>query len=324
VLTVVKALIDFIYYAQLQSHTNRTLDALQAALDTFHAHKQVFLDLKITEHFNIPKFHAIQHYVDAIRRLGSADGYNTESPERLHIDFAKKAYRASNRRDYTEQMALWLQRQEAMALRASYLRWLQGPPAAAADDDDDDEESTGPPNPLVVVQLPLTQLPTASYSLAKSPAKENLSVGYLQTFHGADDLVPALSLFLKTHFKSCPIAPGQFDRFDIYNQILVHLQPNRYLSDQRRSSRIRAVAPVLPKGRPTGIPAIFDTALVPSRGPVPVLCLRPAQIRVIFKLPPQFGQYPHPLAYIEWFTPLNRPDPTTGMFTTHRSTRLHR
>ncbi|KAJ7814340.1 hypothetical protein B0H14DRAFT_2210429, partial [Mycena olivaceomarginata] len=123
VLTVVKSLIDFIYYAQLQSHTTRTLDAMQAALDTFHAHKQVFVDLKIRKHFNIPKFHSLQHYVDGIRRLGSADGYNTKSSERLHIDFAKKAYRASNRRDYTEQMALWLQRQEAIALRSAYLQW---------------------------------------------------------------------------------------------------------------------------------------------------------------------------------------------------------
>ncbi|KAJ7714114.1 hypothetical protein DFH07DRAFT_820773 [Mycena maculata] len=49
--------------------------------------------------------------------------------------------------------------------------------------------------------------------------------------------------------------------------------------------------------------------------------LRPAKIRVIFKLPLQFGSYPHPLAYIEWLTPLNgRPDPVSGMFTTHRST----
>ncbi|KAJ7748280.1 hypothetical protein DFH07DRAFT_703727, partial [Mycena maculata] len=49
--------------------------------------------------------------------------------------------------------------------------------------------------------------------------------------------------------------------------------------------------------------------------------LRPAQIRVIFKLCLQFGSYPHPLAYMEWFMPLNgRPDPVSGMFTINRST----
>ncbi|KAJ7909920.1 hypothetical protein B0H13DRAFT_2233000 [Mycena leptocephala] len=326
VLTVVKALIDFIYYAQLQSHTVRTLNALQSALDTFHAHKQVFVDLNIREHFNIPKFHAIQHYVDSIRRLGSADGYNTESPERLHIDFAKKAYRASNRRDYTEQMALWLQRQEAMALRTSYLQWLvlQGCPALddSEDDDDDDDQGAGTSAPAVVVRLPPTNLPTTAYSIAKSPASENMTVGYLQTTHGAVDIIPALTLFLKVHFKQSPVTPSLYDRFDIFNQITIHLPQNRYLSNQPRSSRIRAVAAIPPKSRHAGSPAVFDTALViedPSQ-----YSLRPAQVRVIFKLPPQFGTYPHPLAYIEWFTPLNRPDPTSGMFTTHRSTRSHR
>ncbi|KAJ7073219.1 Zn-finger domain-containing protein [Mycena belliarum] len=334
VLTVVKALIDFIYYAQLQSQTTRTLNALQAALDTFHLHKQVFVDLGIREHFNIPKFHALQHYVDGIRRLGSADGYNTESPERLHIDFAKKAYRASNRRDYTEQMALWLQRQEAVALRVSYLQWLtiQGVPAPApaqADSDDEDDDDDDDPNPAVTVHLPPTTLPTTSYSIAKSPAIANVTVGYLQTVHGAHDIVPALSQFLKQHFPPSPVTPGAYDRFDIFNRLSVHLRSNRYLSNEPRSSRIRAVAAVAPKGRSLGSPAVFDTALIvedPSQyvhsSGIAGLC--PAQVRVIFKLPPQFGSYPHPLAYVEWFTPLNRPDPISGMFTTHRSTRLHR
>ena len=57
--------------------------------------------------------------------MGSADGYNSESPERLHIDFAKEAYCASNKRDYVEQMAIWLQRQEASWLQESYLIWVE-------------------------------------------------------------------------------------------------------------------------------------------------------------------------------------------------------
>ncbi|KAJ7496317.1 Zn-finger domain-containing protein [Mycena galericulata] len=331
VLTVVRSLIDFIYYAQLQSHTTRTLAALQSALNTFHANKQVFVDLKIREHFNIPKFHALQHYVDAIRRLGSADGYNSESPERLHIDFAKKGYRASNRRDYTEQMTLWLQRQEAIALRSSYIQWLAVKRLPASDDSEsEDEEDSRPAAPEVVVRLPPTQLPTTpAYSIAKFPAVQNVTVGYLQTAHGADDIVPALTNFLKVYFKTSPIKPSSYDRFDIFNQISLHLPRNRYLSDQTRSTRVRAVPAVPPKGRFAGSPAVFDTALViedptqyvPSSG---FAGLRPAQIRVIFKLPPQFGTYPHPLAYIEWFTPLNNPEPISGMFTTHRSTRQQR
>ncbi|KAF8223355.1 hypothetical protein L208DRAFT_1317169, partial [Tricholoma matsutake] len=39
-----------------------------------------------------------------------------------------------------------------------------------------------------------------------------------------------------------------------------------------------------------------------------------AQVHAIFNLPPQFGQLPHPLAYIEWFTTLSQLDPVTGMY----------
>ncbi|KAJ7478536.1 hypothetical protein FB451DRAFT_1453183 [Mycena latifolia] len=316
VLTVVKALIDFIYYAQLQSHTSRTLQALQKSLDTFHANKQIIVDLGIREHFNIPKFHAIQHYVDSIRALGSADGYNTESPERLHIDFAKKAYRASNRRDYTEQMALWLQRQEAVALRASYLAWCDeehSPP----DSDDSSDESTSEDNVTVPVTSPSPSQSLIAYTIAKRPATLNVSVAQLQLNHGAADILPALTAFLKFNFKSCPILPGPFDRFDVYNQVSLHLPRNRYLSDKPRANRIRAIPAIPPKALVVEDPAQYS----PSSG---LAGLRPAQIRVLFQLPPQFGTFPHPLAYIEWFTPLNRPDPVSGLYTTHRSTRLHR
>jgi hypothetical protein len=52
--------------------------------------------------------------------------------------------------------------------------------------------------------------------------------------------------------------------------------------------------------------------------------LRVAQIRLIFNLPPQFGFFRHPLAYIEWFTPLGSMDPNTGLFSITRSTRQAR
>jgi hypothetical protein len=47
-------------------------------------------------------------------------------------------------------------------------------------------------------------------------------------------------------------------------------------------------------------------------------------IRVIFKLPLQFTSYNHPLVYVEWFTPLGRPETLTGMHVVSRSTRFHR
>ncbi|KAG1727147.1 hypothetical protein EDD22DRAFT_982766 [Suillus occidentalis] len=95
-----------------QTHMDMTLS---------HMHNDIFLKLGVREHFNIPKFHLMLHYVDAIRLFGSADGSNTELPERLHIDFAKRAYRASNRCDYIIQMTTWLRRQESIAIQEAYL-----------------------------------------------------------------------------------------------------------------------------------------------------------------------------------------------------------
>lgn len=79
VVMAVHALLDFIYLASLQAHTTLTLSALQQALDDFHAHKHVFIDLgaRRPPHFNIPKYHMLEHYVTLIRNFGSADGFNT-------------------------------------------------------------------------------------------------------------------------------------------------------------------------------------------------------------------------------------------------------
>ena len=130
VLVIARSLLDFIYYAQFQQHTDKTLVAMEDSLRAFHAHKDVLIELSIRDHFNVPKIHSLVHYISSIRALGSADGYNTEYPECLHIDYAKDAYRASNKRDYVEQMALWLQRQEVIDRKSVYLAWRQHRKAA--------------------------------------------------------------------------------------------------------------------------------------------------------------------------------------------------
>ncbi|KAJ7184817.1 Zn-finger domain-containing protein [Mycena filopes] len=329
VLTVVRSLIDFFYYARFESHTSTTLDALQACLDTFHLNKQIIIDLGVREHFNIPKIHSLQHYVDVIRSLGSADGYNTEAPERLHIDFAKKAYRASNKRDYTSQMTLWLQRQEAFALRESYLDWLQKKLGTETPENDDSDDDEAPRAEELTVELPVSKLPTTAYSVAKSPAFPDVTVVQLETIYGAVDFVTAFTSFINKYFPRCSVIPNRHDRFAVYKQLSLRLPRNRYVADKVRVCRLRATPAIRAKGRSPGSPAHFDTALVvedpstysPSAG---LKGLRVAQIRAIFTLPPQYGTYPHPLAYIEWFTGFNRPDNVTGLFTIHRSSRAQR
>ena len=340
VLSVVKALVDFIYYAQLQCQTTQTLASLLKCLEVFHRNKEVLIDLEIREHFNIPKLHNIGHYVDSIQALGAADGYNTEFPERLHIEYAKEAYAASNKRDYTEQMALWLQRHEAINIRKAYLMWLR--PKQTTDKrrswhgEDDDEEHKEDAN---VVQVELSShvpflVPTLSsttYHIAKSPAFPNVTIHYLESMHGAVDFLQALTHFLVKNSPGSP-CPSKYDRFDLYKQILVSIPFNSYLAlNQSTVHRIRATPPSTSAGRKSRSVGQFDPAFIVedlqtyrlgSSGSLDGLCV--GQVQVIFNLPPQFGRYLHPLAYVEWFTPLRTKDKITGMYSVSRSTRLGR
>ncbi|KAH9839355.1 uncharacterized protein C8Q71DRAFT_703890 [Rhodofomes roseus] len=118
-----KALLDFIYMAQYSVHSETTLLALEESLATFHSKKDIFVRLGARDHFDFPKLHAMVHYVRAIRLYGTTDNYNTESTERLHIDFAKEAYRATNHKDEFPQMTKWLERREKVLQHANYVEW---------------------------------------------------------------------------------------------------------------------------------------------------------------------------------------------------------
>src|SRR5258708_3402476 len=104
---VVQALctvVDFITYAHFKAHMETSLEKMDRAWSAIHEHKSIFVDLGIRKSFNIPKFHSLIHYVLVICSHGTLNGYNTESPERLHIDFMKVPFRAGNKRDYTAQI----------------------------------------------------------------------------------------------------------------------------------------------------------------------------------------------------------------------------
>ncbi|KIY47605.1 hypothetical protein FISHEDRAFT_74547 [Fistulina hepatica ATCC 64428] len=133
-LLAIRALLDFIYIAQYPTHNETTLGYLQAALHTYHEKKDVFIHLKVrgpkpkvSSHLNIPKFHSMHHYIPSIWLYGTLDNYNTETYKRLHIDFAKIGWCASNHKNVMPQMVNWLQRCENMAAFEAYL-WHHNAP----------------------------------------------------------------------------------------------------------------------------------------------------------------------------------------------------
>jgi hypothetical protein len=158
VVRTARSLMDYMYLAHSASLSDDDLDAMEDALRTFHDHKDVFkaLGAVVTDKgfHGIPKIHMISHYAHHIRQLGTPDGYNTETSERLHIDFAKMGYRASNKVNTTKQMALYIQRLEAIAMHATHLSQASTPlrrrdtaaetldpePIEDEDEEEDDEE----------------------------------------------------------------------------------------------------------------------------------------------------------------------------------------
>ncbi|KIY60733.1 hypothetical protein CYLTODRAFT_363744 [Cylindrobasidium torrendii FP15055 ss-10] len=120
----VRVILDFIYLAQYSSHNAYTLKYMDDCLDAWKKNKWIFISVEARTDFNIPKVHSLRHYVQSIRLFGTTNNYNTEMFERLHIEYAKKGWRASNRRDEFPQMTRWVIRQETVHAFDRFLRGL--------------------------------------------------------------------------------------------------------------------------------------------------------------------------------------------------------
>ncbi|KAG8912619.1 hypothetical protein FRC01_004991, partial [Tulasnella sp. 417] len=136
IVTAARSLLDFIYLAHYPSHSTSTLQQMKEAINSFNASKDVFIGAGLRDHFNIGKIHSLAHYAPSIIDYGALDGYNSEISERLHIDFAKLGYRASNRKAYLNQMVAWLERHEKVNAFGRYQAWV-----ASLD-------QSAPPNPI--------------------------------------------------------------------------------------------------------------------------------------------------------------------------------
>lgn len=223
-----RALMDFIYRAHLPQLHEGDLAALESDLAEFHDYKDIFRSaelLKSKKLFNgIPKIHMLRHYAQSIRELGTTDGYNTETPERLHIDYVKLAFRASNGVDPTLQMAHWLQHAEAMSmLRAQLERhgailkrkvWRRrdgsvdnfGGDSDEDGEDEDGEEDQGDEegNDITgdnngVDMRHFTFPPKPPLEIAKRPPFRNVRGSKIVKKHHAPDLFRALRTFILRH-----------------------------------------------------------------------------------------------------------------------------
>ncbi|KAJ7168730.1 hypothetical protein C8R46DRAFT_897819, partial [Mycena filopes] len=321
----VRGILDFIEYAHFETHTDASLVKLEAAWRLFHANKDIFKTKKIRDDFNIPKIHSMQHYVDMIRALGTADGYNTELSERLHIDCAKLGYAASSKKDYIRQMTTWLMRREAIDRFASYLQWaipgylveLNDPAPVESDDvsdddsDDDDTEDTAHSD----------SGPAPAYTIAKKAPFPRVPVASLEQDYGAQDFLFHLEDFLRAE----DLLPRRFDtisaKFPVYKRVVLKIPAVVQVSTSITNDPVRATPATPSKGLKKAVPAHFDTVLARKvaatagrQGRLSLEGLFPGRVRAIFALPVEYGRLDVPLAYVEWYKPLTQLDTDLGMY----------
>ena len=252
----VRALLDFLYLSQYPVHTSDTLSDLADSLRRFHLHKDVFIDLGIRNHFNIPKFHSYQHYVSSIKLFRTTDNYNTQATERLHIDYAKEAYRATNTKDEYPQMTVWLERREKLLRHETYIAWrLTG---------DAKVES---------VQTPIL-LPSRDLRMPKHPSKSLVSLDTLANKYGATFICDALARFIVAtnhpDWTAHQVEAASLDVFLPFQKLPVYhrIKFSARLHGQTSIVDTIHARPAQPRGRRRrrSIAARFDTALVNTGG----------------------------------------------------------
>ena len=249
----VRALLDFLYLAQLPSHTTDTLRHLDDSLARFHINKSIFVDLGIREHFNIPKVHSLVHYSSSIALFGTMDNYNTEQTERLHIDLAKDAYRATNRKDEYPQMITWLERREKVQQHLAFINQL--PEVQAGEERTQFPQLIGPPQPLVrCIKMPL------------HPSTKAVSFDILAYSYGAVDFQDALADFIAwtnhPNASATTLRALAADTLIPFRSVPVYHKIKFQLSGHADVVDAVHVRPEQTDSRGRRIPSRFDTVLI--------------------------------------------------------------
>lgn len=332
-----RGLMDFVFLAQYPVHTSKTLELLEDALSRFHENKSIFVDLGIRGHFNFPKLHFISHYVNLIKLYGTTDNFNTETTERLHIDFAKDAYAATNHKDEFLQMTTWLERKEKIHQHERLVKWrLEGSPP--------------------VVTAPCEWLPPGleldrNLHMARNPSVRNVSFETIETEYGAMYFRAALRRYIvRSNSPDLTTAQVECSLWDVHLPFrhlpvwhrIKYLRTEIYTGQTQTVDSIHAYPHRSDiHGRP--IPGRFDTALIndgnggdtgvdgrsfhnPDAKNDSLIILtgyRIGRVRVVFRLPEnalqslfQTGsQVPKHLVYVEWYTAFaQEPDPDSLLF----------
>ncbi|KAG8769803.1 hypothetical protein FRC12_004732, partial [Ceratobasidium sp. 428] len=282
----------------------------------------------------------LSHYAHSIRELGTPDGYNTESPEHLHIIYAKRGWRASNRRQAIRQIVKYIQRLEAIRIeRAYYLDEYFGESPRlkleagdieddddkGEDDGDDDEDDEGDEEEveeegleaankeMEVVQegSGIAAYPRPTLKMAVQPTRPRRTGHHLVSTYGTTDLIRSLDRFLKPLARDAGVNCRIFlsDTFDVWHILNLYHASIPFAPDEHLHRDAIRIRPPSTDTHGSRVKGLFDTALFLHRPQAFGLQrYRAGRVRAIFTLPSRLQSlYSGRLAYVELFTPFKNP-----------------
>ncbi|TFY50237.1 hypothetical protein EVG20_g11637, partial [Dentipellis fragilis] len=314
-----RTLFDFLHIAQYETHSDEMLVYLKDALAQFHKDKNIFIEesARTLPNFNFLKLHMLEHYVPDIKSISTTDNSNTEFSEWLHIDYAKHAYDATNKKDnYIEQMTRWLDRSEKVSLFDLRTRW---------------HLNKIPPPPRTRSRQPRKLPPGPSFP--KNPTEPYVTFAILSSNYHAPLFARALCSFIATHCctsdkERATVRRRNHDSLALpFNWVEVwHCASFAVGNVQIDSAKALITAITVNPECGKDNAGRFDTVLVNTGDaePTGITGLRVARVRVLFRIPSQFNDAlfnahhvsaPEQLAFVEWFTEPKSRDRDHQMYT---------
>ncbi|VDC06117.1 unnamed protein product [Peniophora sp. CBMAI 1063] len=333
----IRAFMDFCYYARRSSHTLVTLQKMEECLTRYKLLRESFRMDGVRDDFNLPRQHALWHYVRGIKLFGSPNGLCTSITESKHIAAVKRPWRRSNRNNAIWQMLRTnIRMAKLAALRHEFarrgmirspdvmsrLRRVLGLRQGPSNDDDedadavaayqhgeDDEDADEAEGEAQIISVFLASKYKFSRPIArvahdlKQPRLLELIRRYLQDYLYPDpdltaDIIP---------LNECPLFEGNVAVFGSARAL--YYAPSEVAGDGGMHMEIIRSA-----SRWYGQYARRDTVLIqngPETDPMGGLAIG----RVMAFLSFEFADVDHPCALVEWHMPVaDEIDPVTGMW----------